>query len=121
MTNGCPFEPSKIQQLIRLWAIRLGLLFFLLFWPAMWFMRVAGIAGWLDAETSGGALARFCYSIVHFPLTLPPYSLTPMAGAVKYLFLGFLLGLVIDWVRSKCQTAPEGRDEVSDIKENGAE
>lgn len=117
-------ESFSIKQLLRLWAVRLAVLFFLSFWPAMGYMRVAGIARWLEAETTSGAIARLIYSIVHFPLTLPPYSLSPMSGALKYLFIGFLLGLVIDWAHTKYQSAPEVRDDVAegvDIKENGAE
>lgn len=117
-------ETISIRQLFRLWAIRLAIAFFLLFWPALWYMRVARLAGWLDAEASGGGIARFFYSIVHFPLTLPPLSFSPTSGSIKYLFIGFLLGLLIDWARLKYQTAPvliDDVDETSDIKENGAE
>lgn len=106
-TGGCPFEPSNVRQLLRLWAIRLALLLFVLFWPAMWYMRVVGVMRWLDLESTSGAIIRFVYSIVHFPLTLPPYSFTPWAGALKYMFLGFLVGLVIDYVRMKWKTRPE--------------
>ncbi len=101
MADGCPFEPTNVKQWLRGWAVRLGLLMFVLFWPAMWYMRVAGVMGWLELETTNGAAARLVYSIVRYPLTLPPYSLTPFAGAMKYLFIGFIVGLLIDYALMK--------------------